>query len=540
MYNSKEALFNEGTTATTKTTTSESTGCPASHSQPYNIPAEEEDVSVDKLRHFLLSHAMQSPTTEAKYEISAEGHLEEATNVLDRRIVTPKIFSLPASSSAAVTQSPIEVKHSHLSEIHASVAVERSDGDSAYVAATSWEKLNFSGELLKGIYQKGFTKPSKIQAAALPLILLESENLIGQAQNGSGKTATFALCMLSKLEFQRKEPQALCLCPTRELARQITTVIEELGQYTQLLTYLAVPQNEIYKSQPGAHVVVGTPGRTLDLIKRRILPTQSIKLFVLDEADEMIDRRNNMGTQVQQIRRCFRSSPQILLFSATFPDEVKAFATSMVPNANKITVEKENLSLKSVSQFYMMYTDEDNKFQLLSDLYGSMTIGQSVIFVKSRKSAFDLALRMKNAGHAISLICGTQSSGPEKMEHSMRDRIMSEFRAGETKVLICTDVLSRGIDVPQVTLVINYDLPLEYQGRLQGSNTTVSMETYIHRIGRTGRFGLKGIAINLVHRHQLPLIAHIASFYKYGFMLLFVSVTPHATTFDLHAILLCI
>ncbi|KAF8818063.1 DEAD/DEAH box helicase [Cardiosporidium cionae] len=509
MNNSKEISFMEAISSTTKATTSS-----AGPNQMSN--EQEDDISVEKLKQFLLSHAMGSPTAEANYEISAEGHLEEATNAIDRQIVTPKILYGSEASSMAAPKSQVfvEEKHTHLSEVDAIVAVERADGDSAYVAATSWEKLNFSGDLLKGIYQKGFNKPSKIQAAALPLILLESENLIGQAQNGSGKTATFALCMLSKLEFQKREPQALCLCPTRELARQITTVIEELGQYTQLLTYLAVPQNEIYKSQSGAHIVVGTPGKTLDLIKRRILPLQSIKLFVLDEADEMIDRRNNMGTQVQQIRRCFRNPLQILLFSATFPDEVKDFAVSMVPNASKITVEKENLSLKSVSQFYMMYTDEDSKFQLLSDLYGSMTIGQSVIFVKSRKSAFELALRMKTVGHAISLICGTQSSGPEKMEHSMRDRIMSEFRAGETKVLICTDVLSRGIDVPQVTLVINYDLPLEYQGRLQGSNITVSMETYIHRIGRTGRFGLKGIAINLVHRHQLPLIAQIASFYN--------------------------
>ncbi|EPR58603.1 DEAD/DEAH box helicase [Toxoplasma gondii ME49] len=487
------------------------------------------------------------------------------------------------------------VKHKHLREVddQSAVVVDRADGSSgAPVSASSWTDLNLKKELLLGVENQGFSKPSKIQAAALPLIFDRDENLIAQAQNGSGKTATFALAMLTKVDNNLKAPQALCLCPTRELAQQTVRVIESLARFTDTSIFVAIPQKsdapaaspmpaqgtgkcKVYTTLTSpvvqSPIVVGTPGKCMELLKKRKFGADTVKLFVLDEADELINFSNNMAPQVQQIRRFFPQRLQILLFSATFSEEVRGFAEKLMPTANKITVKKEELTLSCIKQYYIpcdqraaslgaaptpardsplpyrLDSSFYQKFAVLSSLYSSMCLGQSVIFVNSRRSAFSLALKMQEEGYAVSLICGTQAQGPEKMGIEMRDRIMDEFRKGETKVLICTDVLARGIDVPQVTLVVNFDLPLVYQGRVgpegaPGSahgvrggpfgggwegqadgmqmqaggreGPRVNMETYIHRIGRTGRFGLKGIAINLVNSHEEHLLQQIRDFYR--------------------------
>ncbi|CBZ49987.1 putative DEAD/DEAH box helicase [Neospora caninum Liverpool] len=483
-------------------------------------------------------------------------------------------------------------KHKHLREVddQSAVVVARADGSAgAPVSASSWTDLNLKKELLLGVENQGFSKPSKIQAAALPLIFDRDENLIAQAQNGSGKTATFALAMLTKVDNNLKAPQALCLCPTRELAQQTVRVIESLARFTDTSIFVAIPQKSdapaaspmpaqgtgkctvyttLTSSVVQSPIVVGTPGKCMELLKKRKFGADSVKLFVLDEADELINFSNNMAPQVQQIRRFFPQRLQILLFSATFSEEVRGFAEKLMPTANKITVKKEELTLSCIKQYYIpcdqraaslgaiptpardsplpyrLDSSFYQKFAVLSSLYSSMCLGQSVIFVNSRRSAFSLALKMQEDGYAVSLICGTQAQGPEKMGIEMRDRIMDEFRKGETKVLICTDVLARGIDVPQVTLVVNFDLPLVYQGRVGGpegvqgvtrqgvgrggwegaqadgmqaagrEGPRVNMETYIHRIGRTGRFGLKGIAINLVNSHEEHLLQQIRDFYR--------------------------
>eukprot|EP00928_Gymnodinium_smaydae_P023966 TRINITY_DN1955_c0_g5_i1.p2 TRINITY_DN1955_c0_g5~~TRINITY_DN1955_c0_g5_i1.p2 ORF type:complete len:242 (+),score=67.72 TRINITY_DN1955_c0_g5_i1:721-1446(+) len=216
-----------------------------------------------------------------------------------------------------------------------------------------------------------------------------------------------------------------------------------------------------------------------------------------------------MGKQVMQIRNMLREQLQILLFSATFPERVKSFAENMVPNPNRITVQKEALTLDTITQtFIKVGGGFKGKQQQLSDLYAALNVGQSIIFVGSRQSAFSLAKGMRDEGHAVSLICGTQKTGAERIDEAYRDKIMSEFRSGVTRVLIATDILARGIDVPAVTLVVNFDLPMVYHG------TGVNFETYMHRIGRTGRFGLKGIAVNLVADRELPMLDTIKDFYK--------------------------
>lgn len=407
-------------------------------------------------------------------------------------------------------------KHRELREIESKVIVEPYDPSVNLPPLNDWKDLNLDDNLLKGLYQKGYHRPSKIQKLALPLIFDSSRwNLIAQAQNGSGKTATFALAMLNIIDRTNKLPQAMCLCPTRELAIQNLGVIRDLGKFTSTTYYLAVPLCPRVDLAIGCQILVGTPGKTMEILKKKQIPTQNLKLFVLDEADEMIDHRNNMAPQVEQIRRFFSQPVQILLFSATYDDFVRQFATKVVPRANKIIVNKEDLTLDCVRQYYIECSNSDQKLTVLSELYGCLTVGQSVIFVNSRKTGFDLCQRMRHEGHVISLICGSaRTNGTEFIDSELRDSVMNEFRSGTTKVLICTDLICRGIDVPQVTLVINYDLPTLMRSRGSRNSYSVNMETYIHRIGRTGRFGLKGIAINLMTPDDIYLLEEIKTFYQ--------------------------
>jgi len=333
------------------------------------------------------------------------------------------------------------------------------------------------------------------------------QNMIGQAQNGSGKTATFSLAILSQLDVNSWWPQALVICPTRELAKQNERVIAQLGQFLPVRTCLVVPSQERIPKHPDVHVLVGTPGKIQDLAQKRVLDLSSIRMFVLDEADVMLDQDNQMGPQVTGIRKMAPSDLQVLFFSATFPDDVREFAENLVPRAFNIKVKKTELTVSSVQQVCMQCGDDNDKFEKLSGLYGALNVGQSIIFVNARRKAFDLANKMRSVGHSVSLICGTQEQGSERMDPALRDKVMDEFRAGVTRVLIATDVLSRGIDVPQVTLVVNYELPVSFVDRGAG------METYLHRVGRTGRFGLRGIAVNLVGNNERSLVKDIESYF---------------------------
>jgi len=396
-------------------------------------------------------------------------------------------------------------------ENSAEIVVKGVNSKDSYLAAKCWDDLKLSKEVLDGIYEMGYNRPSKIQEVALPITSLK-HNLIGQAQNGSGKTAAFSIAILMSCSASRKTPQAICLSPTRELARQNNDVIGKLGKYTGLTRYVAIPQGE--GNRPPRYIedqiIVATPGKLHHLLKKRIIDNTNINIFVIDEADVMISEENKMGSEVFCIRKLLPEKLQILLFSATWPESVREFAVKLVPNATKIEVKKEDLTLETITQMYInVGRDENKKVEMLSDLYAAMNIGQSIIFVNSRKQAFELAKRMRGEEHAVSLICGTQKTGPEKIDTSYRDKVMDEFRRGVTKVLISTDVLSRGIDVPAVTLVINYELPVEFQNRRMPET-----ETYMHRIGRTGRFGLRGIAISLVTDNEMPMLETIKKHYK--------------------------
>lgn len=393
----------------------------------------------------------------------------------------------------------------------ARIDVIQADPSTPYHSASTFEELNLSAELMKGIYAMKFAKPSKIQATSLPLILPASgefKNLIAQAHNGSGKTACFVLAMLSRIDFSNERVQAMCLVPTRELARQIESVILALGKFTQVKVKIAIKATENEKrvghseeSSSLNHIVVGTPGKVIELLKKRLIAVNDIKMLVLDEADEMVDSQG-MGDQTIRVKKMLPRNIQVLLFSATYKDEVVKFANAVAPNANRIIVKRETLSLDKIEQYYIHTGSADQRFNILTDIYDLLNLGQTIIFVRTRATASDLTRRLRDQGHTVSVLYGGDML-PEE-----RDKVIDEFRHGTTKVLVTTNVLSRGVDIAAVSTVINYDLPT-------GRFNMVDPETYLHRIGRTGRFGRKGIAINFVYDDQtLSILKQLEKYYS--------------------------
>jgi len=386
-------------------------------------------------------------------------------------------------------------------DVQVTLADQQADPHSPLFSVKSFEELGLHPDLLKGVFDMSFSKPSKIQERALPLLLKDPPtNMIGQSQSGTGKTAAFVLTMLSRVDFSVNSPQAICVAPTRELARQIMAVAATMGKYTPVRTDFAIRTESKVTEPLTGHIVVGTPGTIVDYVRRRIIDGKKVKVLVLDEADNMLDQEN-LSEQCIKIKNFLAKdgSPQIVLFSATFPDRVRTFASRFAPNANKIELKKEELSVEGIKQFYMDCKDEDSKYEILVQIYNLLTVGQSIIFAKTRQTADRIAQRMSQEGHRVASLHGAKE-GPD------RDRIIDSFRDGHEKVLITTNVVARGIDILQVNVVVNYDLPMmgdkaesaTYDARYE----TPDVETYLHRIGRTGRFGRKGVSINFVHNQK--------------------------------------
>ncbi|KAI9493271.1 P-loop containing nucleoside triphosphate hydrolase protein [Zychaea mexicana] len=352
----------------------------------------------------------------------------------------------------------------------------------------SFEELGLHPDLLQGIYAMGFSKPSKIQERALPMLLANPpKNMIGQSQSGTGKTAAFSLNILNRVDSSLRVPQAIVLVPSRELARQIADVLQTMAKFTKINIGMAVKGGLHRGRRLDEHVIVGTPGSVQDAIRRGLLPTQQIKVFVLDEADNMLDQ-DGLGDQSIRIKGSLKVEPQIVLFSATFPDNVRKFAPRFAPDANEISLRREELSVDTIKQFYMDCQNEEHKYEVLCNLYDILTVSQSIIFCRRRETADEIARRMTEQGHAVLSLHGMMS--PEE-----RDEVMDHFRRGESKVLVTTNVLSRGIDIMQISVVINYDMPLDHYNNPEP-------ETYLHRVGRTGRFGRTGASINFVHDRE--------------------------------------
>ncbi|XP_030379961.1 DEAD-box helicase Dbp80-like isoform X2 [Scaptodrosophila lebanonensis] len=342
-------------------------------------------------------------------------------------------------------------------------------------------------ELLKGIYAMGFNTPSKIQETALPTLLADPpQNMIAQSQSGTGKTAAFVLAMLSRVNVNLNYPQVLCLSPTYELAIQTGEVAARMGQFCpDIKLRFAVRGEEVDRnSQIPDHILIGTPGKMLDWgLKFRLFDMKKITVFVLDEADVMIATQGHHD-QCIRIHKMLNQQCQMLFFSATYDKEVMDFARLIVSEPTIIRLMREEESLDNIKQYYVKCKNEDGKYTAIQNIYGCISIGQAIIFCHTRKTAAWLAAKMASDGHSVAVLSGD-------LTVEQRLAVLDRFRSGLQKVLITTNVLSRGIDIEQVTIVVNFDLPVDVRGN-------ADCETYLHRIGRTGRFGKSGIAINLI------------------------------------------
>ena len=358
----------------------------------------------------------------------------------------------------------------------------------------TFDELNLKQELLRGIFGYGFEKPSSIQQKAI-LPIIKGNDVIAQAQSGTGKTAAFAIGTLQLIEPEKDEVQCLVLSPTRELANQTSLVYTFLGEYMHIKTCLLIGgtrlDSNIKKLKEGPQILVGSPGRVLELLNKKIISLSYLKSFVLDEADEMLSK--GFLEEIKKIISLIPITAKILLFSATMPKAIVEMTTQFMNNPSRILAKNEELTLEGIRQYYV-YLKKSDKLDVLLQIYRGIEIAQAIIYCNSKKMVEFLSEEMKKKGHMVSSI-------HSDLKQSERDNVMTNFRKGVTRVLITTDLLARGIDVYQVSLVINYEMPKQ-------------KETYIHRIGRSGRFGRKGNAINFVIPDEKDLLEELQTFYN--------------------------
>jgi translation initiation factor 4A len=358
----------------------------------------------------------------------------------------------------------------------------------------SFDNLNLKDDLLRGVYSYGFENPSKIQSLAVPKIV-SGKDLIAQAHSGTGKTGAFSIGSLQKMDETKKETQVLIISPTHELVHQTTDVIKELSKYQGITLMEVIGGTNVDECRRGLdkspQILVGTPGRILDMMQKNYLFTNKIHTLIFDEADEILSF--GFKDTIHNIIKFISKDTQICLFSATMPEEVLELSTNFMNNPEQILVKKEALTLEGITQFYINIRVNDWKYEVLTDLYETINIAQCIIYINSKNKLIDVYNSLIGENFPVSCIHG-EMGGKERKE------VMENFRSGHSRILLSTDLLSRGIDVQQLSLVINFDLPK-------------SKETYIHRIGRSGRYGRKGVAINLVTDRDMPYLKEIESFY---------------------------
>lgn len=360
-----------------------------------------------------------------------------------------------------------------------------------------FEDMGLKENLLRGIFSYGFETPSTIQSSAIPTIMTGSD-VIAQSQSGTGKTGAFVISTLNTIDDTVNGCQAMIVAPTRELAFQIAEVCKSLGQYMNITVVECVGGVNIHqckdKLEKGCSIVIGTPGRIIDMVERGYLSTNKLRIFILDEADEMLS--NSFMNQVRTIIVELTDKTQICLFSATIPAPVLDLSKKFMDNPKQILVTQEQLTLEGIKQFYINVEQERYKFDTFCDLYNHISVSQSIIYVNKKERADELKDKLERENYTVSVIHG-------KLTGSERSDIMKEFRNGKTRILISTDLLSRGIDIQQVSVVINYDVP-----------HMNNKESYIHRIGRSGRYGRKGVAINFITNRDGFKIRELEKFYQ--------------------------
>ena len=363
---------------------------------------------------------------------------------------------------------------------------------------SKWEDLeDFNPELLRGIYAHGFDKPSIIQQKSI-LSLFDKKDIIAQAQSGTGKTGAFSVGVLQNIDTSVNKVQAVILVPTRELAKQIQDVVTSLGSFVKLLKIQLLvggtsTEQDVHALKNNTpHIIVGCPGRVHDMMRRQHIRGADINMIILDEADEMLSI--GFKEQVYNIFNFLNSNAQVGLFSATLPEELHTLSEKFLRNPVKILVKSEQLTLEGIVQHMIALEDDSQKYSTLKDIYNMLAVTQSIIYCNSIKRVVDLNEAMLQDNFPVCCI----HSGMEKHE---RDAAFSDFKCGKHRVLISSNVTARGIDVQNVGVVINFDVPKD-------------VHTYLHRIGRSGRWGRKGIAINFVTRWDLKKIKEFEVYYQ--------------------------
>src|SRR5277367_1632120 len=358
-----------------------------------------------------------------------------------------------------------------------------------------FSELGLSAEILKAIDKLGFEKAAPIQAEAIP-VLMSGRDVVGQSQTGSGKTAAFAIPAIEKVDVEEKAVQALILCPTRELAVQVSEEFHKLAAFKRGIHALPIYGGQSYERQfaglkQGAQIVIGTPGRLMDHMRRGTLRLDTIKMVILDEADVML----NMGFR-DDIETILKDAPkerQTVFFSATMPRPIRDLIEKYSRDPKNVKVEQKAMTVPTVEQVYYE-VDRRYKIELLTRLIDIHDLKLGIIFCNTKRMVDDLVDHLEAQGYSADRLHGD-------MSQAMRDRVMNKFRKSGLEFLVATDVAARGIDVDDVQVVFNYDLPYD-------------VEDYLHRIGRTGRAGRSGRAISFVAGRELFQIYHIERYTK--------------------------
>jgi translation initiation factor 4A len=381
--------------------------------------------------------------------------------------------------------------------IESEIIEEEGDNYNSSYEINGWDELEISSDLLRGIYAHGFENPSPIQKKAIkPLV--EGKDIIAQAQSGTGKTATFTIGALSRINLEEDTTQVLVLSPTRELSKQTANVMTSIGgmmkglRVQTLVGGSSIDEDTSTLKHKVPHVIAGCPGRVYDMMRRNHIAGKTIKLVVLDEADEMLS--SGFKEQVYNIFQYFNNQIQVALFSATLPSHMSSITSKFMRDPVKIYVKAEQLTLEGISQYYVAVEDDKQKYATLKDLYGYISLSQCIIYCNSVKRVSDLYDAMIEDGFPV---CRIHSS----MEKADRDEAYTEFRTGKYRVLISSNVTARGIDIQQVSVVINFDIPK-------------CVHNYLHRIGRSGRWGRKGVGINLITRRDISKMKEIEAHYS--------------------------
>lgn len=361
----------------------------------------------------------------------------------------------------------------------------------------TWDDMDLKEDLLRGIYAYGFENPSDIQKKAI-VPMVSGKDIIAQAQSGSGKTGTFTISTLQLIDVSKPVTQALILVPTHELAKQISSVISNIANFIEgfvvktLIGGTSVRDDIRSMEERPPHVIVGCTGRVYDMLQKKYINSSDIKLLILDEADEMLSQ--GFGSQIKDMFQFyFNENLQVSLFSATMPPDILKLTDKFMQNPIRIMVKKEDLSLKCIQQYYVALTNDDSKYETLKDLFSVISSSKCIIYCNSVRRVIYLYESMCKDGFSV---CHIHSN----MDKGQRDEVFTQFKTGDSRVLISSDITARGIDVQQVSTVINFDIPR-------------SVHTYLHRIGRGGRWGRKGFAINFVTKQDIGDIRKVESHY---------------------------